>query len=87
MQDLAVQIQSIPVKPDDIIILTFSKDIDIDECNQSFKNIKEMFPNLHFIPNREDIIKNITVLDMQIPYIAFDETTTYSYEEVSNRAW
>ena len=46
-----------------------------------------MFPNLHFIPNREDIIKNITVLDMQIPLIAFDEPTTYSYEEVSNRAW
>ena len=65
MQSLAVQIQNISVKPDDIIILTFSKDMDIDECNQSFMNIKEMFPNLHFIPNREDIIKNITVLNMQ----------------------
>lgn len=47
--------------------------MDIDECNTCFKNIKEMFPNLKFIPNREDILKNITVLDMQIPLISFSQ--------------
>lgn len=86
MKDLIVQIQSIPVKPDDIIVLTFSKDMGIDECNESFKEIKKMFPNLQFMANREDLLKNITVLDMQTPLLVC-EPTTYSYEEVSNRAW
>ena len=45
--------------------------MDIDECNTSFKHIKEMCPNLKFIPNREDIIKNITVLDMQPPTLMY----------------
>ena len=53
------------MKPGDVIILTFSKDMGIDECNTAFKNITDMCPNLNFIPNREDIIKNITVLSMQ----------------------
>ena len=81
MQDLIVQIQSIQVKPEDVIILTFSKDIDIDECNASFKNIKEMCPNLNFIPNREDIIKNITVLNIQqIPTIRYDYSPNFDQE-------
>ena len=83
MEDLIVQIQSIPVKPEDIIILTFSKEMDIDECNTSFKHIKEMCPNLKFIPNREDIIKNITVLDMQPPTLMYyDYSPNFDQEAI-----
>lgn len=84
MQDLIVQIQSMQVKPGDVIILTFSKDMEIDECNMSFKNIKDMCPNLNFIPNREDIIKNITVLSMQqIPTMRYDYSPNFDQEGLS----
>lgn len=81
MQDLIVQIQSISVKPEDLILLTFSKEMDIDECNTCFKNIKEMFPNLKFLPNREDILKNITVLDVQIPMVMHYDYSSYIDQE------
>ena len=81
MEDLIVQIQSISVKPEDVIILTFSKDMDIDKCNTCFKNIREICPNLKFLVNREDIIKNITVLDMQTPMIIhYDNSPSFDQE-------
>ena len=80
MEDLIIQIQSIPVKPEDIIVLTFSKEMDCDACNECFRNIREICPNLKFIPNREDILKNITVLDMQIPFVASHDS--YNWEEL-----
>ena len=78
MEDPIVQIQSLSVKPEDIVLITFSNAYDLDELNECIKYFEQKFPELRIVGNVEGMIKNITVLDMPAPY---------SYEEVSNRAW
>ena len=50
MQDLLVQIQSIYAKPEDLIILTFSKEVNFEDINNSITTLakycyKNMFYN------------------------------------------
>ena len=78
MEDSIVQIQSLSVKPEDIVLITFSSDYNLEELNDCIKYFEQKFPELRIIGNVEGMIKNITVLDMPVPY---------TYEEVSNRAW
>ena len=78
MEDPNVQIQSLSVKPEDILLITFSNAYDLDELNECLKYLEQKFPELRIVGNIEGMIKNITVLDMPVPY---------TYEEVSNRAW
>ena len=78
MEDLIVQIQSLPVKPNDIVLITFSNTYGLEELNGCIKYLEQKCPELRIVGNIEGMIKNITVLDMPVPY---------SYEEVSNRAW
>ena len=76
MQDLIVQVQSISAKPEDLIILTFSKEIDIDDINDSITAIAKYCPDLKFLANREDFVKNITVIETPIkPIIRYDWST------------
>lgn len=69
MQDLLVQVQSISAKSEDLIILTFSKEVDFDDINESITAISKYCPDLKFMANREDFIKNITVIDTPIKSI------------------
>ena len=78
MEDLIVQIQSLPVKPEDIVLVTFSNAYDLEELNECLKYLEQKCPELRIIGNIEGMIKNITVLDMPVPY---------TYEGVSKRAW
>lgn len=78
MEDPIVQIQSLSVKSEDIVLITFSNAYTLDELNECIKYFEQKFPELRIVGNVEGMIKNITVLDMPVPY---------TYEEVSNRAW
>ena len=66
MQDLLVQIQSICAKPEDIVLITFGKDIDLDTCNEVIEYFNKKFPEFRFVANMEGCIKNITILDAPI---------------------
>lgn len=73
MQDLLVQIQSIYAKPEDLIILTFSKEVNFEDINDSITAIAKHCPDLKFVANREDFVKNITVIETPIkPIIHYD---------------
>lgn len=73
MQDLLVQIQSICAKPEDIVLITFGKDMNLDECNNIIEYLNKKFPEFRFVGNIEGCIKNITVLDAPVkPIFHFD---------------
>ena len=73
MQDLIVQVSTIEAKPEDLIILTFSKEVDFKDINDSIAAIRKYCPDLKFIANREDFVTNITIIETPVkPIIHYD---------------
>lgn len=44
MKDFGVSLARLKAKEDDIIVLTFSKELDLEEASNCFKEIKNQFP-------------------------------------------
>ena len=63
MEDFGVKLAKLCTKEDDIIVVTFSKDMDIDECSDCLSFIKNQYPQYNFLGAREDIIKEITIIE------------------------
>ena len=64
---------TIEAKPEDLIILTFSKEVDFEDINDSIAAISKYCPDLKFIANREDFVKNITIIETPAkPIIYYD---------------
>ena len=60
--DKILNIQSIPVNSEDILILTFGNGCDIDEIKEYCGNFEKNFPGLKIYPNFEGFVKDITIL-------------------------
>ena len=65
-----------------MILITVGKDCDVDNALQIMSYLQEKFPDFNFVVNYEGVITNITIIEKDIPL-----TSSYLYEEVSNRAW
>lgn len=60
--DKTLNIQSIPVNSEDILIFTFGNGYDIDEIKEYCEGFEKKFPGLKVWPNYEGLIKGITIL-------------------------
>lgn len=68
--DRNINVQSIPISSEDILIFTFGNGCDIDEIQEYCKNFEKRFPGLNILPNFEGFVKDITILKKdEIPSI------------------
>ena len=80
MEEEILSIQKLNALPGSIIILTFGSDYCLDEINNNFRTIKELFPQYHFVPNIKGLITNITVIEDPLTNIALKEDIpSFSY--------
>ena len=63
MEDFGVKLARLRAKEDDIIILTFSKDMDCDAASECFNFIKNQYPQYNFLGNMENCIVDITIVE------------------------
>ena len=63
MEDFGVKLARLRAKEDDIIILTFSKDMDCDAAEKCFNFIKNQYPQYNFLGNMENCIVDITIVE------------------------
>lgn len=73
MEEEILSIQKLNALPGSMIILTFGSDYHLDEINNSFRTIKESFPQYHFVPNIKGLITNITVIEDPLTNITLKE--------------
>ena len=55
-------IQTIEIKPNDVILLHISPDLDLDSCETIFKEVKSQFPNNTILIVNKYILEGISVL-------------------------
>ena len=66
------------IKPDDVIMLTFGKDYDLDEAEQVAKRMAEEFPKNKFIMNLEGLITDIKIIKEDVPFVTGLTTADYT---------
>lgn len=69
-------IQIIPVKKDDVLLLHVSKYMDLDDCQNILKEVKRIYPNNDVLIANENILEKITILRNDSSSI-FDLKTLY----------
>lgn len=60
-------IQTISVKPNDVILVHIGEDLDIDSVNQIFRELKQSFPSNSILIANEHILKGLTILRLPTP--------------------
>lgn len=66
------------IKPNDVVMLTFGKDYDLEEAEQVAKCVAEQFPNNKFIMNLEGLITDIKIIKEDIPFVTGLTTADYT---------
>ena len=70
-------IQIIPVKKDDVLLLHVSKYMDLDDCQNIIKEVKRVYPNNDVLIANENILEKITILRKDDNSSTFDLKTLY----------
>ena len=70
-------IQIIPVKKDDVLLLHVSKYMDLDDCQNILKEVKRVYPNNDVLIANENILEKITILRKDDNSSIFDLKTLY----------
>ena len=70
-------IQIIPVKKDDVLLLHVSKYMDLDDCQNILKEVKRVYPNNDVLIANENILEKITILRKDDNSSTFDLKTLY----------
>ena len=55
-------IQTIEIKPNDVILLHISSNLDLDSCEAIFKEVKSQFPNNTILIVNKHILEGISIL-------------------------
>ena len=66
------------IKPNDVVILTFGKEYDLEEAEQVARRVAEVFPNNKFIMNLEGLITDIKIIKEDIPFVTGLTTADYT---------
>lgn len=70
-------IQIIPVKKDDVLLLHVSKYMDLDDCQNILREVKRVYPNNDVLIANENILEKITILRKDDSSSTFDLKTLY----------
>lgn len=65
------------IKPNDVIMLTFGKDYDLEEAEHVARRVAEQFPNNKFIMNLEGLITDIKIIKEDVPFVTGLTTADY----------
>ncbi len=65
-------VELVHVRPDDIILLHISEDMDFDELNSIQREIQQACPNNTILVANEHILKKITIFRPDKPVEAYD---------------
>ena len=66
------------IKPNDVIMLTFGKEYDLEEAEHVARRMAEQFPNNKFIMNLEGLITDIKIIKEDVPFVTGLTTADYT---------
>ena len=66
------------IKPNDVVMLTFGKDYDLEEAENVARHVAEQFPNNKFIINLEGLITDIKIIKEDVPFVTGLTTADYT---------
>ena len=66
------------IKPNDVVMLTFGKEYNLEEAESVARRVAEQFPNNKFIMNLEGLITDIKIIKEDIPFVTGLTTGDYT---------